>query len=167
MVGMKIDELVAKLNELKSLRAEKKSDGILIYSKQSTDYDFFFSLAYKNESLADVGFDWDCLKSVEPADLHKALNLVDCFIHTPINERFPEKEWYLCIGVNSKGHKVYLVRDYDAREIVTNINKDCMSPFTDRQVEELKKEFPKLAPSIDAMKEPAEDECERDGKNGN
>ncbi len=153
---MKIDELVEKLNELKSLRAKKQSDGILIYSKQSIGYDFFFSLGYKSKSLTDVVFDWRCLDGVKPADLHKALNLVDCFLHTPIEERFPEKEWYLCIGVNSKGHKVYLVRDYDAREIVTNINKDCMSPFTDRQVEELKKEFPKLAPSIDAMKEPVE-----------
>lgn len=155
---MKIDELVEKLNELKSLRAKKQSDGILIYSKQSIGYDFFFSLGYKSKSLTDVVFDWRCLDGVKPADLHKALNLVDCFLHTPIEERFPEKEWYLCIGVNSKGHKVYLVRDYDAREIVTNINKDCMSPFTDRQVEELKKEFPKLAPAIDAMKEPVEDD---------
>lgn len=155
---MKIDELAEKLNELESLRIEKRSDGMIIYSKDNTDYDFFFSLGYKNKSLTDVGFDWSCLDDVKPTDLHKALNLVDCFLHTPIEERFPEKEWYLCIGVNSKGHKVYLVRDYDAREIVTNINKDCMSPFTDRQVEELKEEFPKLAPSIDAMKEPAEDD---------
>lgn len=57
---MKVDELVEKLNELKSLRAEKENDGIFIYSKQSTSYDFFFSLAYKTKSLADVGFDWDC-----------------------------------------------------------------------------------------------------------
>ena len=154
---MKIDELVEKLNELKSLRAEKKSDGMLIYSKQSADYDFFLSLAYKSKSFSDTCFDWDCLNDINPAELYEALNLIECFLHTPIEERFPEKEWYLCIGVNSKGHKVYLVRDYDAREIVTNINKDCMSSFTDRQVEELKKEFPKLAPAIDAMKEPMED----------
>ena len=155
---MKIDELVARLNELKSIRAEKLGDRLRVYSNQKTGHYFFLLLFYEEKSLADVGADWNCLDFINPADLRKALNLVDEFLHTPIEERFPEKEWYLCIGVNSKGHKVYLVRDYDAREIVTSINKDCMSPFTDRQVEELKKEFPKLAPSIDAMKEPAEDE---------
>ena len=92
---MKVDELVEKLNELKSLRAEKENDGIFIYSKQSTSYGFFFLLAYKTKSLADVGFNWDCLNSVEPTDLHKALNLVDCFLHTPIDERFPEKKYRL------------------------------------------------------------------------
>lgn len=30
---MKVDELVEKLNELKSLRAEKEDDGIFIYGR--------------------------------------------------------------------------------------------------------------------------------------
>lgn len=70
---MKIDELAEKLNELESLRIEKRSDGMIIYSKDNTDYDFFFSLGYKNKSLTDVGFDWSCLDDVKPADLYKAL----------------------------------------------------------------------------------------------
>lgn len=153
---MKIDELVAKLNELKSLRAEKKSDGILIYSKQSTDYNFFFSLAYKNESLADVGFDWDCLKSVEPADLHKALNLVDCFIHTPINERFPEKKYRLRWIDDPNGNKNYLFIDENYLWEFWQTG-DKSATFTESALDQLKRDNPRLAPAIDAMKEPVEE----------
>ena len=34
---MKIDELAEKLNELESLRIEKRRDGMIIYSKDNTD----------------------------------------------------------------------------------------------------------------------------------
>ena len=151
---MKIDELVAKLNELKSLRAKKESDGILIYSKQSTDYDFFFALAYKVESLADVAFDWDCLDDVKPADLYKALNLIDCFLHTPIDERSPEKKYRLRWIDEDDGDRNYLV--ITSGWYLTNIIDDKKAVFTESELEQLKRDAPRLAPAIDAMKEPVE-----------
>ena len=151
---MKIDELVAKLNELKSLRAKKESNGILIYSKQSTDYDFFFALAYKVESLADVAFDWDCLDDVKPADLYKALNLIDCFLHTPIDERSPEKKYRLRWIDEDDGDRNYLV--ITSGWYLTNIIDDKKAVFTESELEQLKRDAPRLAPAIDAMKEPVE-----------
>ena len=152
---MKVDELVEKLNELKSLRAEKEDDGIFIYSKQSTSYDFFFSLAYKTKSLADVGFDWDCLNSVEPTDLHKALNLIDCFLHTPIDERFPEKKYRLRWVDDNDGTSNYL--DYLAGEWRLFANED-VHIFTETELQQLKINNPRFSPIIDAMKEPVEDD---------
>lgn len=158
---MKIDELVAKLNELKSLRAKKESDGILIYSKQSTDYDFFFGLAYKVESLADVAFDWDCLDDVKPADLYKALNLIDCFLHTPIDERFPEKKYRLMAMRYVEGPiaiKQYVTSLQASGDYVTFDfgSKENAEKWTDEELRNLSQWFPREA--IDAMKEPVEEE---------
>ena len=153
---MKIDELAEKLNELESLRIEKRSDGMIIYSKDNTDYDFFFSLGYKNKSLTDVGFDWSCLDDVKPADLYKALNLIDCFLHTPIDERFPEKKYRLRWIDDEDGDRNYLV--ITSGWYLTNIIDDKKAVFTESELEQLKRDAPRLAPAIDAMKEPVEDE---------
>lgn len=158
---MKIDEFVEKLNELKSLRAEKKSDGILIYSKQSTGYDFFISLAYRTKSLADVGFDWGCLKNVGLVDLHKALNLVDYFIHTPIKERYPEKKYRLMAMRYVEGPiaiKQYVTSLQASSDYVTFDfgSKENAVKWTDKELRNMSQWFPQKA--IDAMKEPVEDE---------
>ena len=152
---MKIDELAEKLNELESLRIEKRSDGMIIYSKDNTDYDFFFSLGYKNKSLTDVGFDWSCLDDVKPADLYKALNLIDCFLHTPIDERFPEKKYRLRWLDDEDGDRNYLV--ITSGWYLTNIIDDKKAVFTEPELEQLKRDAPRLAPAIDAMKEPVEE----------
>lgn len=151
---MKIDELAEKLNELESLRIEKRSDGMIIYSKDNTDYDFFFSLGYKNKSLTDVGFDWSCLDDVKPADLYKALNLIDCFLRTPIDERFPEKKYRLRWVDDNDGISNYM--DYLAGEWRLFSNED-VHIFTETELQQLKINNPRFAPVIDAMKEPVEE----------
>ena len=158
---MKIDELAEKLNELESLRAEKRSDGMIVYSKGSTDYDFFLSLGYKNKSLANVGFDWKCLDSVEPVDLHKALNLVDCFLHTPIDERFPEKKYRLMAMRYVEGPiaiKQYVTSLQASGDYVTFDfgSKENAEKWTDKELHNMSQWFPQEA--IDAMKEPVEDD---------
>lgn len=153
---MKINEFIKKVNRNDRMEAEEVDGVITIYN--DSDHEVI-DIPNGATNLLEINFieSYSRYSFGKPSREYLSA-LIEEFLHTPIEDRFPEKEWYLCIGVNSKGHKVYLVRDYDAREIVTNINKDCMSPFTDRQVEELKKEFPKLAPAIDAMKEPVEDD---------
>lgn len=158
---MKIDELAEKLNELESLRIEKRSDGMIIYSKDNTDYDFFFSLGYKNKSLTDVGFDWSCLDDVKPADLYKALNLIDCFLHTPIDERFPEKKYRLMAMRYVEGPiaiKQYVTALQASGDYVTFDfgNKENAEKWTDKELHSLSQWFPQKA--IDAMKESVEDE---------
>ena len=138
---MKIDELAEKLNELESLRIEKRSDGMIIYSKDNTDYDFFFSLGYKNKSLTDVGFDWSCLDDVKPADLYKALNLIDCFLHTPIDERSPEKKYRLRWIDDEDGDRNYLV--ITSGWYLTNIIDDKKAVFTESELEQLKRDAPR------------------------
>lgn len=158
---MKIDELAEKLNELESLRIEKRSDGMIIYSKDNTDYDFFFSLGYKNKSLTDVGFDWSCLDDVKPADLYKALNLIDCFLHTPIDERFLEKKYRLIAMRYVEGPiaiKQYVTSLQASGDYVTFDfgSKENAEKWTDEELRNLSQWFPREA--IDAMKEPVEDD---------
>lgn len=158
---MKIDELAEKLNELESLRIEKRSDGMIIYSKDNTDYDFFFSLGYKNKSLTDVGFDWSCLDDVKPADLHKALNLIDRFLHTPIDERFPEKKYRLMAMRYVGGPiaiKQYVTSLQASGDYVTFDfgSKENAMKWTDKELRNLSQWFPQEA--VDAMKEPVEDD---------
>lgn len=158
---MKIDELAEKLNELESLRIEKRSDGMIIYSKDNTDYDFFFSLGYKNKSLTDVCFDWSCLDDVKPADLYKALNLIDCFLHTPIDERFPEKKYRLIAMRYVEGPiaiKQYVTSLQASGDYVTFDfgSKENAEKWTDEELYNLSQWFPREA--IDAMKESVEGE---------
>lgn len=158
---MKIDELAEKLNELENLRIEKRSDGMIIYSKDNTDYDFFFSLGYKNKSLTDVGFDWSCLDDVKPADLYKALNLIDCFLHTPIDERFPEKKYRLIAMRYVEGPiaiKQYVTSLQASGDYVTFDfgSKENAEKWTDEELHNLSQWFPREA--IDAMKESVEGE---------
>lgn len=153
---MKIDELAEKLNELESLRIEKRSDGMIIYSKDNTDYDFFFSLGYKNKSLTDVGFDWSCLDDVKPADLYKALNLIDCFLHTPIDERFPEKKYRLRWITDDDGTPNYVHKLCGSWN--WNTNKRDTKTFTEKELQQLKINNPRFAPAIDAMKELVEED---------
>lgn len=157
---MKIDELAEKLNELESLRIEKRSDGMIIYSKDNTDYDFFFSLGYKNKSLTDVGFDWSCLDDVKPADLYKALNLIDCFLHTPIDERFPEKKYRLMAMRYVEGPiaiKQYVTSLQASGDYMTfNFgSKENAGKWTDKELRNLSQWFSQEV--IDDMKEPVEE----------
>ena len=150
---MKIDELVVKLNELKSIRAENLGNRLRVYSNQNTGHYFFLWLFYEEKSLADVGADWNCLDDVKPADLYKALNLIDCFLHTPIDERSPEKKYRLRWIDDTNGSKNYIeCPDYWSFE---GLHPET---FTEQELNDLKNKHPRFALAIDAMKEPVEDD---------
>ena len=154
---MKIDEFIEKLNELGSLRAERDNDLVRFYSKHSADDEYFFIINCKYDSFEDAYADWDCLDDdVDPVDLCEALNLANEFLNTPINERFPEKKYRLRWIDEEDGDRNYLV--ITSGWYLTNIIDDKKAVFTESELEQLKRDAPRLAPAIDAMKEPVEDD---------
>lgn len=156
---MKIDEFVEKVNQV--AYAKEDNDLIKVYStKQPEDFSDWF-LMLDGKSICVVGnYDWDCLDHLDSTSLFYILGLVQELKKTPIEERFPEKKWHLVIGNNEYGSNVYLMNVVGSAKPL----RTCSSPnndfatFTDNDLVALKEQYPRLAPAIDAMKEPVEDE---------
>lgn len=89
-----------------------------------------------------------------PADVKAQISgIIGKFLRTPIRERFPEKKYRLrWIDDDESGLPNYLNRNPDGEWWFTGTTY-----FTESELEQLKKDNPRFAPVIDAMKEPAED----------
>lgn len=83
--------------------------------------------------------------------------IIGKFLRTPIRERFPEKKYRLRWINDGDGGRNYLDNDDDLWSIE---DKSCAKQYTESELEQLKKDNPRFAPAIDAMKEPAEDKDE-------
>ncbi|WP_418292585.1 hypothetical protein, partial [Limosilactobacillus vaginalis] len=90
--------------------------------------------------------------------------LIEEFLHTPIKERFPEKKYRLRWFDDDDGNPNYA--DYSHGTWFWETNKDNVKTYTEKELQQLKINNPRFTPAINAMKELVEDECERDGKNG-
>ena len=95
-----------------------------------------------------------------PADVKAQISgIIGKFLRTPINERFPEKKYRLRWIDDRNGKANYVYLDIDATWRMVTL-KNFADIFTESGLEQLKKDNPRLAPAIDAMKEPAEDKDE-------
>ncbi|RMX27489.1 hypothetical protein [Limosilactobacillus reuteri] len=80
-------------------------------------------------------------------------NKINKFLRTPIKERFPEKKYRLrWINDNCGATNYVIFRDYSVWDFVEN-EKYMATIFTESELEQLKKDNPRFAPAIDAMKE--------------
>lgn len=131
-------------------------------------------ITYKARTLVKIPFDaktiFDCRINDEIDGLTEGIkisisNNINRFIATPLDERFPEKKYRLrwfdsdCTGDGSDDSSTYLGRSTDdlGHMFWSTYFLDGSEVFTESQLEELKKENPHLAPAVDAMKEPAEE----------
>ena len=85
--------------------------------------------------------------------------LIEELLHTPVEERFPEKKYRLRWIDDRNGKTNYVYLDIDATWHMITL-KNFADTFTESELEQLKKDNPRFAPAIDAMKEPAEDKDE-------
>lgn len=102
-----------------------------------------------------------------PADVKAQISgIIGKFLRTPIKERYPEKKYRLRwidykhdIGDSFDSPETYLGRASDdcGGTYWTTYSIDGAETFTESELNQLKKDNPRLAPAIDAMKEPAED----------
>lgn len=145
---MKIDELADRV------RAMDSSAGAYKYSNE-------IKVAYNSIVIINIPYNaknmFDCLfknQDLEiPAYIKAQLaRIINKFLRTPIKERFPEKKYCLRWFNAKNGAKQYLNGG-----AVWGIEVNAAQIFTETELEELKKSSPRLAPAIDAMKEPVED----------
>lgn len=152
---MKINELVKEVNSyFLSLKAIKRDDGILIISSND---EALLLVPEKATNFMEVHFYVDNQGMYfTKANREKLSALIDEFLETPIKERFQEKKYRLRWVADKDGDSNYLALS-DNIWILFNY-ESYGSTFTEKQLQQLKINNPKLAPAIDAMKEPVEDD---------
>lgn len=96
-----------------------------------------------------------------PADVKAQLSgIIGKFLRTPIKERFPEKKYRLR-WIDDDAGEAFLglygkTEDYPHAHWILLGASSLDAIFTESELEQLKKDNSRLAPAIDAMKEPAE-----------
>lgn len=152
---MEIDETVKRLN------AVSQSAGAYGYKNEKkilVTWSTFTVLIvpYEAKTMFDCHFVNPNIKL--PADVKAQISgIIGKFLRTPIRERFPEKKYRLRWINDGDGGRNYLDNDDDWW---STEDKSYAKQYTESELEQLKKDNPRFAPAIDAMKEPAEDKDE-------
>lgn len=150
---MEIDETVKRLN------AVSQSAGAYGYKNEKkilVTWSTFTVLIvpYEAKTMFDCHFVNPHIKL--PTDVKAQISgIIGKFLRTPIKERFPEKKYRLRWISDKDNCKNYL--DYSSGMWDFVGSKNEASIFTESALEQLKKDNPRLAPAIDAMKEPVEE----------
>ena len=160
---MKIDEAVKKIiDETNRVRAKVDDNNNLIIGSSNRPYQDWFLLFPANATswnrILEV---WNSLDHVTAQDLARVMDVIQRLLDTPVEERFPEKKYRLRwfddeLGETFLGFSDGLIKNYWSTFNAPTSN----TIFTESELEQLKKDNPRLAPAIDAMKEPAEDKDE-------
>ena len=151
---MKIDEFVRKANRNSEIGADD-NDGVISICADTGD--LLIDVPVDATNFLEVN--WYNVKPVNYFSKHTReylSALIDEFLQTPIDERFPEKKYRLRWIDEDDGDRNYLVTT--SGWYLTNIIDDKKAVFTESELEQLKRDAPRLAPAIDAMKEPVEEE---------
>lgn len=158
---MKIDEAVNVINSTMTVRA-KVDDGVMyVHKKLNRDDDWFmrFSLYHLGWSAITADFD-NCLDDdVDVTDLARVMDVVQRLICTPVNERFPEKTYRLVVKRETSFHPKYvsnIITGFNELVFDLSIDEKEARIFSEKELNQIKKREPSLAPSIDAMKEEVE-----------
>lgn len=143
---MKIDETISRIESTsKSVFAWKSGNYIHVAFNTFT----ILVIPYDAQTFFDTRFTNPDLKL--PADVKERLaGIIGKFFRTPVKDRFPEKKYRLRWIDDEDGASNYLARANDADWVWQGSGCDI---FTESELEQLKKDNPRLAPAIDAMKE--------------
>lgn len=157
---MKIKEAVSLINETDSFVAKYKNGCLFVFSVGEENHFVEFD-GDQTSFLNNTDFSgMEIAYSADPEELLEVLEIIRELVETPVNERFPEKEYRLR-WIDSKvreGPATYLGRTRSGDSIYwSTFSVFGAEVFTESELEQLKKDNPRLAPAIDAMKEPAED----------
>lgn len=149
---MKIDEFIEKVNERDGMRAKKTAEGIVIGTPNNIG---IFNIPEDATNFIEIDT-WATSNSLywKKPDREYLSALIEEFLHTPINERFPEKKYRLRWITDDDGSLNYIHKLCGSWN--WNTNKRDTKTFTEKELQQLKINNPRLAPAIDAMKEPVE-----------
>ena len=157
MVTMKIDEFIEKVNERDGMRAKKTAEGIVMGTPNNIG---IFNIPEDATNFIEIDT-WATSNSLywKKPDREYLSALIEEFLHTPINERFPEKKYRLIAMRYVEGPiaiKQYVTSLQASGDYVTFDfgSKENAEKWTDEELRNLSQWFPQEA--IDAMKEPVE-----------
>ena len=148
---MRINEFIKKVNRNDRMEAEEVDGVITIYN--DSDHEVI-DIPNGATNLLEIDF----IESYSRYNFGKPSReylsaLIEEFLETPIDERYPEKKYRLRWIDDTNGSKNYI-------ECPGYWSFEGLHPetFTEQELNDLKNKHPRLALAIDAMKEPVEDE---------
>lgn len=155
---MKIDEFIEKVNQNDRMYAETVDGVVAIYDDSEHEV---LDIACDATNWLDINYFINSFGSCFGKASREYLSaLIEELLHTPIEERFPEKKWHLYMGRDEYGNDIYLMNVIGSNKPIRTcmVAKNDYNTFTDSDLVRLKEQYPRLAPAIDAMKEPVKDE---------
>lgn len=156
---MKINEFKKKLSRYGFSVAESVDGLLTIYLGKYP----LITFNQRSSMFTDVKLNLNTVPVIDIYGLFNLLEITKEYVDTPIKERFPEKKYRLR-WIDSKvqeGPATYLGRTRSGDSIYwSTFSVVGAEIFTESELEQLKKDNPRFAPAIDAMKEPAEDKDE-------
>jgi hypothetical protein len=156
---MKIDEFIEQVNEHDGMRAEDAEKGIVISTPNG-----IFSIPEDATNFIEIDT-WVTSNSLywNKADREYLSALIEEFLHTPVEKRFPERKYYLRVFPKKEALK----RRGESEAIWVNhigsfddgfrIDYGPKTAFTEETLHTIKESLPFIASAIDAMKIPVED----------
>lgn len=158
---MKIDEAVKFINGTNTAFAEVEDGDLIIFEHNRVSDDWFLRFPTKAKTWRSIIDDEDCLTDVEPQDLARVMDVIQCLLDTPVEERFPEKKYQLVVKRENPFCLKYvsnIITGFD--ELVFDLSKDEKEAriFSEKELNQIKGREPSLAPAIDAMKEEVKDD---------
>ena len=149
---MEIEEFIEKVNEHDGMRAKKVYKRIAIGTPNNMG---IFSIPEDATNFIEIDT-WATSNSLywKKEDREYLSALIEEFLHTPVNKRFPEKK-YCLRWIDDKLGKTFLGfnNQWTEKFWSTYCDPTPNTIFTESELEQLKKDNPHLAPAIDAMKE--------------
>ncbi len=159
---MKIKEAIKIINGTTSTVSAKYLNNALRISSKNTEIygDWFLKMPMNVISWESIRKEWGGLSpNIKAKDLARVMDVIQQLLDTPVKERFPEKKYRLR-WIDDQGHyKNYLNLNSNGAWVFVDDEIDA-EIFTESELEQFKKDNPRFAPAIDAMKEPAEDKDE-------
>lgn len=160
---MRINEFIKRVNETLYAMWDPFAKEIKIYESRQTyndeepgyDYSFMTLFPDKDDLAFDFNSDDIVLGDISFRNLAILFGLVQQLRDTPIKERFPEKKYYLRWIDGGDNHRNYLSCILNGEWDLV-MEKCGATIFAESELNQLKKDNPRLAPAIDAMKEPVE-----------
>lgn len=148
---MKIKEFIEKVNEHDGMQAKKVYKRIAIGTPNNMG---IFSIPEDATNFIEIDT-WATSNSLywKKEDREYLSALIEEFLHTPVEERFPEKKYRLRWINDGDNHRNYLSCILNGEWDLV-MEKCGATIFAESELNQLKKDNPLLAPAIDAMKEP-------------
>lgn len=150
---MKIDELIEKVNDRDGMRAKETAEGIVIGTPRNNGIfiipeDATNFLEIENWTVSNRAY-W------KKPDREYLSALIEELLHTPVKERLSEKKYHLRWINDDDGTPNYLCEFGGTWD--WSLTKQNAKVFTEKELQQFKINNPRLAPAIEAMKEPVEE----------